>query len=313
MALLMDNKNSKNNPSEVEIVGGVIEVTGSPDGGRLISGLWRIFTTSYQVQKGDFLMDRSRSLLQRHLKRMQLDDQNVIQETYEDVKGMREGIEKKRGASSQFLRNLEARKYRRHAEMMYEIVQTASARALDNQLLNQIAEAIRPPAPGGGSGTSRLTDTVASNPFSDSHAVSGITDININNLDQVGMSSIHDEATNEEAAVFDLYGRDQSVKRIIAFSGDRKDTAPLSIASAPVASSSQQEDDSRPDIIAASIPDVPDQRVDEQGETRTLDSFALSEVAASEGKRPHPVARASVHPVDGDPYTRSTASRRRCK
>jgi hypothetical protein len=80
----MVNNNSKNHPSEVEIVGGVIEVTGSPDGRRLISGLWRIFTTSYQVQKGDFLMDRSRGLLQRHLKRMRLEDQNIIRESYKE-------------------------------------------------------------------------------------------------------------------------------------------------------------------------------------------------------------------------------------
>jgi hypothetical protein len=78
---MVDN-NSKNYPPEVEIIGGVIEVTGSPDGRHLISGLWKIFTTSYQVQKGDFLMDRSRGLLQRHLKRMRLEDQNVIRETY---------------------------------------------------------------------------------------------------------------------------------------------------------------------------------------------------------------------------------------
>ena len=78
----MDNSNSKNYPSEVEIVGGVIEVTGSPDGGRLISGLWRIFTTRYQVQKGDLLMDRSRGLLQRHLKRINSRDKIVIQANY---------------------------------------------------------------------------------------------------------------------------------------------------------------------------------------------------------------------------------------
>ena len=61
---------------------GVIEVTGSPDGRRLISGLWRIFTSSYQVQKGDRHMDRSRGLLQRHHKRMDPDDKNIILGTY---------------------------------------------------------------------------------------------------------------------------------------------------------------------------------------------------------------------------------------
>ena len=80
--------------------------------------------------------------------------------------------------------------------------------------MNQIAEAMRPPAPGRESGTSRFTgnlacspfgqsyhsslfqDTVGSNPFPDSHAVSKTTDINVNDLEQVEMSSIHDEATN---------------------------------------------------------------------------------------------------------------------
>jgi hypothetical protein len=78
----MINNNSKNYPPEIEIVGGVIEVTGSPDGRRLIGGLWKIFTTSYQVQKGDFLMDRSRGLLQRHQRRMELVDQTIIRQTY---------------------------------------------------------------------------------------------------------------------------------------------------------------------------------------------------------------------------------------
>ena len=81
----MDDENSKDYPHEVEIIGGVIEVTGSPEGKKcLISGLWKVFTTSYQVQKGDFLMDRSRGLLQRHLKRMRLEDQNIIRESYKE-------------------------------------------------------------------------------------------------------------------------------------------------------------------------------------------------------------------------------------
>jgi hypothetical protein len=71
-------------PIEVEIVGGFIEVVGSPNGKSLISGLLRIFTSSYQVQKGNFLMDQSRSLIQRHLKLMETDDQDVVEDTYEE-------------------------------------------------------------------------------------------------------------------------------------------------------------------------------------------------------------------------------------
>jgi hypothetical protein len=97
---------------------------------------------------------------------------------------------------------------------------------------------------------------------------------------------------------------------------------------APVPISSLQQDDSRRDIIAASTPDVLNQRVDEQGENihligtlRAQNSgigseltsstrgnaytqfFVLSEAVTSEGNRPHPAMGASVHPADGDPYT----------
>jgi hypothetical protein len=77
--LLMINNNSENYPPEIEIIGGVIEVT--PDVRGLIGGLGN--TTSYQVQEGDFLMDRSRGLLQRHFRRIELLDQDIIRQTYE--------------------------------------------------------------------------------------------------------------------------------------------------------------------------------------------------------------------------------------
>ena len=82
--------------------------------------------------------------------------------------------------------------------------------------MNQIAEAtdISPPATGGGSGTGHFTGNLAcspfgqtgslfqdtasvkSDPFSDLHAESRITDINVNDLERVEISSIQDEATN---------------------------------------------------------------------------------------------------------------------
>ncbi|KAI0262006.1 hypothetical protein BGY98DRAFT_1104294 [Russula aff. rugulosa BPL654] len=71
-----------------------------------------------------------------------------------------------------------------------------------------------------------------------------------------------------------------------------------------------QDDGSSPRLIAASIPDVSEEREDEQAETCTLDSFTPSEIVTSEGNRPHRVMGASVRPTDGDTYTRSFASRR---
>ena len=101
---------------------------------------------------------------------------------------------------------------------------------------------------------------------------------------------------------------------------------------APTALSLHQDDGSSPRLIAASIPDVSEEREDEQGEnihlinaqrsridseltsrlaeTCTLDSFTPSEIVTSEGNRPHRVMGASVRPTDGDTYTRSFARRR---
>jgi hypothetical protein len=91
--------------------------------------------------------------------------------------------------------------------------------------MNQIAEATRPPgggsggggsggggSAGGGSGsgpeTSNLTcslfgqagslfqGTAGSNPFSDSHAISTLGKVTVNNLDRVEMSTYHEETTN---------------------------------------------------------------------------------------------------------------------
>jgi len=160
---------------------------------------------------------------------------------------------------------------------------------------------------------SLFEDTISSDQFGDAHEVSRITDINVNDVVRVDMSAYQDEVTDEEAAVFDLIGRDRSVKHVVAFTGDRTDRgASQSTASAPVAMCSHHEDDSRPGFVAASIPNFSDQKAGEQEETQTLDSFEfeLSEIVTSKGNRQHPVMGASVPPVDGDPYTCSFAPRR---
>ena len=100
-------------------------------------------------------------------------------------------------------------------------------------------------------GQVKFPDSVASiqsNPFTDSHAVSMLTDVPVDNLDRVKTSTYVDEATggqlwtsftalakhadygeSEGAVVMDLVDRDQSVQHVVAtfpteiFSGDRTD------------------------------------------------------------------------------------------
>jgi len=81
----MDNNTFQNYPPAIEILGGTIEVTSHLDGRSLIGGLWRNVFTGSLMQDGDYFMDRSRSLLQRHLKLMRVQDQNVVRQTYDTL------------------------------------------------------------------------------------------------------------------------------------------------------------------------------------------------------------------------------------
>ena len=66
-----------------EIVAGVVKVTGGLIGKSLIDSLRKRFTSSGQVQRGDYFMDQSRALLQNHLQLIALRDQNTIHREYE--------------------------------------------------------------------------------------------------------------------------------------------------------------------------------------------------------------------------------------
>lgn len=64
------------------IVGGYVRVTGHLVGRSLIDGLRGIFTIGGQLEEGDYFMDQSRDLLERHFQLIQLRDQTVIRHRY---------------------------------------------------------------------------------------------------------------------------------------------------------------------------------------------------------------------------------------
>jgi hypothetical protein len=66
-----------------EIVGGVFEVAGGLIGKSLIDNLRKSFAPGSQVQRGDYFMDQSRTLLQNHLQLMEQFDQTKIHRNYE--------------------------------------------------------------------------------------------------------------------------------------------------------------------------------------------------------------------------------------
>ena len=66
-----------------ELVGGIAEVTEGLIGKSLIDSLRKSFTSSSQVQRGDYFMYQSRVLLQNHLQLIEQPDQVAIRRNYE--------------------------------------------------------------------------------------------------------------------------------------------------------------------------------------------------------------------------------------
>lgn len=69
------------------LLGGTIdvEVTGPLVGRSIFDGLRRKFSTSGQMEKGDYLMDRSRELLRRHLQLIELEEQVAIRKKFDEL------------------------------------------------------------------------------------------------------------------------------------------------------------------------------------------------------------------------------------
>ena len=72
-------KNLKYTPIGVE---GVVEVNAHLVGGSVIDSLRRTFTIDSQMEQGDYFMDRSLDLLEKHLQMMLLREQITIQQGY---------------------------------------------------------------------------------------------------------------------------------------------------------------------------------------------------------------------------------------
>jgi hypothetical protein len=275
------NSAPDNHRGVIEVtVAGVVDITGPVIGRSIFDNLRRKLSVSSQMREGDFLMDRSRDLLRRHIQLFEIRQQDAIRENVDDVRKTKNGLENFSG--SRFQRLLEARKYRRLSKETYRIVKNASDKAIEDIIMNRS----RPgggSGPGGGPGTCSVA---SGNPFTDSHEVSTLIDA-VNDLDRVEMSTYHAENTDGAAVVLDLVAQDQSVQHVVAtfstesFSGDTSDKeASQSIASeAPAVLSLHRDDGTVPHLIAASqLPNFSRDRWENaEVESRTVASMAISE------------------------------------
>ena len=66
-----------------QIVGGFYEVSGVFLGWGIVAGIKNSFTSG-RIRRGDFDMNRSRNLLQRHLRQLPLGEQNFIRRSFDE-------------------------------------------------------------------------------------------------------------------------------------------------------------------------------------------------------------------------------------
>jgi len=142
--------------------------------GKGLIDVFRNSLTGGKIRNGDYFISRSRPLIQQFYTRLPNNDQTSIQHEYKRALGARERMESARG----FRKYFKAKEYEEVARVLFIIVETASRRAADQNLMAQISEAIaeratQPPPLG--------TTSTHSNPFSDSHETSSLTDVDVGN------------------------------------------------------------------------------------------------------------------------------------
>ncbi|KAF8265313.1 hypothetical protein EI94DRAFT_1736091 [Lactarius quietus] len=200
-------------PAPHIINNGTYEVASHHVGKSLIDMIWDCFTSG-KIRGGDYFLGRSRSLIQQYYTLLPSKDQKAIYLKLKMTIQAKESLDRTSNASL-FRRRTLAKDYKQVAHHLFIIVERASQRAANTSLVAQLEEASdggdpQPPRPPLG------TTSTISNPFTDSHEVSSLADVDIGNLSQVEMSVYASEDTGEAAAIFDLHGRDASTQQVIA-------------------------------------------------------------------------------------------------
>jgi len=198
-----------------QIVNGFFEVSSVFLGRGLVAGIKDSFTGG-RIRRGDFAMSRSRNLLQQHLRQLPLDDQNFIRLKYDEAREAKAKLEREKISPLQ--KFVLAMQYEKVAEYTFKVIERASHRTIDDGLMAQISaaadEGAGPSAPS--AGPSAGPTTTPRNPFTDSHAISTLTDVNVHNLDHVKMEAYRSKDTGEAAVIFDIHNRDASTQQVLA-------------------------------------------------------------------------------------------------
>jgi len=196
-----------------EITEDIFEVGSHSIGRELIQTLKNTFTADGKARHGDFYMNQSRALLQRHLQMMSLDEQTTRRWEYAKVKDLRIRVEDAR--DSWLKRYFLAMKYKRISKKTFKIVERASNRAADDNLMNQIDEAMQDTVDP--RFIPEILQSTHSTTFSDSHGVfSVLSGVSIGGLDEVDVEAYQSEVIGGAAVVLGHHRQDTPTQHIVA-------------------------------------------------------------------------------------------------
>jgi len=208
---------------------GFCEIASHHVGKTLIKSIADNLLMGGTIRRAEYYMGRSRSLLQHFFAHLPLEDQENIRDQFLSTTEIKERLES--GKDSGFRKYLLARDYKRESKAMFKIIQVASQRSVDGNLMDQILGGGR----GGGGGVPPQppdgTTTVpqASNPFTDPHVASTLASINVHNLDSIELETYRSPTTGDAAIVLGLHNRDGTTQEVAgtipfaAISGERSD------------------------------------------------------------------------------------------
>lgn len=211
--------------SGAHLVDGFYEVASHHVGKTLIAIIRDNLFTVGKIRRAEYYMDRSRALLQHHFVHLPVDDQETIRDRVLLTTEVKERLEGNKDTG--FRKYLLARDYKRESKSTFKIIQTASQRTVDVNLMDQILEAVGGGAPPPPTGSTTVPRT--SNPFIDSHAVSTLTRTNVHNLESLELETYRSQNTGETAIVVGLHDRDGTTQEVAGTiplpvgSGDTRD------------------------------------------------------------------------------------------
>ncbi|KAF8471474.1 hypothetical protein DFH94DRAFT_769774 [Russula ochroleuca] len=182
-------------------------------GKKIIGNLRNRFTITSQTQRGDFYLDQSRVLLQKHAHIINAEDQDIILDTFTEAN---ESKRKMETSNSRVKRYFKAIEYMRLSRETFELVVGASNRAVEeDNLMHQMVEALGGDPPS--QPTSESLQPTHNNPLTNSHEVlSVLSGVAVSNLTSMDMETYQSEVTGDGAFVLELHMQDASTQYIAA-------------------------------------------------------------------------------------------------